>query len=42
MLHAKDYDNIFDCPMLPEALNRLAVVYKLEKDCELHLNVAER
>ena len=42
VLHAKDYDNLFNCPMLPEALNRLAVVYKLENDCELHLNVAER
>ena len=42
VLHAKEYDNIFDCKMLPEALNRLAVVFQLERNSELKLNVTEK
>ena len=42
VLHAKEYDNIFDCKMLPEALNRLAVVFQLEQNSELQLNVTDR
>ena len=42
VLHTKEYDSIFDCKMLPEALNRLAVVFQLERNSELQLNVSEK
>ncbi|XP_022784576.1 uncharacterized protein LOC111325105 [Stylophora pistillata] len=42
VLHAKEYDNIFECRMLPEVLNRIAVVYQLERNSELQLNVSDK
>ena len=42
VLHAKEYDNIFDCKVLPEALSRLAAVFQLERNSELQLNVDDR
>lgn len=42
VLHTNEYDNIFDCKMLPEALNRLAVVFQLDQNSELKLNVTEK
>lgn len=41
VLHAKDHDNILDCKMLPEFLNKLAVVFRLERDTELKLTVTD-
>ena len=41
VLHAKDHDNILDCNMLPEFLNKLAVLFQVERDSELPVNVTD-